>query len=228
MRGWPERPRTGEPTPSRYHREMTSYENSWNRLWRSLGVGVVDQQLLPELVRRYSEPQRKYHTLQHLDACLRHFASLRDQATRPDEVELALWFHDAVYEVGQPGNEAKSADWARGAVVAAGGSPAVAERIHALVMVTCHDVAPSTPDQEVLLDADLSILGAPPATFDAYEVQIRAEYATVEEDTFRSRRRRILQQFLGRPRIYHTDQFHGKFETQARDNLARSIRQLDR
>jgi predicted metal-dependent HD superfamily phosphohydrolase len=205
---------------------MTRYEYSWNRLWRSLGGGSVDERLLAELVRRYSEPQRKYHSLQHLDACLRHFASLRDQATHPDEVELALWFHDAIYEVGQPGNEAKSADWARDALIAAGGSPEAATRVHALVMVTCHDVAPDTRDQEVLLDVDLSILGAPPAGFDAYEVQIRAEYAAVAEDAFRSRRRRILQQFLDRPNIYHTNQFQEKFETQARANLTRSILKL--
>lgn len=205
---------------------MNRYEDPWNRLWRSLGVGPVDPLLLPELVRRYSEPQRKYHTLQHLDACLRHFAALKEQAQHPDEVELALWFHDAIYEVGQPGNETKSADWARDALRAAGGSAEAAQRVHDLVMVTCHDVAPSTRDQQVLLDVDLSILGASPAIFDAYEHQIRAEYAAVEEDAFRTRRCRILQQFLDRPRIYHTDQFHEQFETQARDNLARSIRQL--
>ncbi len=207
---------------------MNRYDEPWNRLWRALGSGPVDPQLLPELVRRYSEPQRKYHTLQHLDACLRHFASVKEQAQHPHEVELALWFHDAIYEVGQPGNETKSADWASAALQAVGGGAEAARRVHALVMVTCHDTAPRTRDQEVLLDVDLSILGASPLVFDAYEDQIRAEYAAVEDDAFRSRRCRILQQFLDRLRIYHTEQFHRQFEIQARDNLARSIRQLSR
>jgi predicted metal-dependent HD superfamily phosphohydrolase len=205
---------------------MQRYEQSWNTVWRSLGVHRVDPTLLPTLVQRYSEPQRKYHTLQHLDACLAHFTDLQAQAERPAEVALALWFHDAVYDVGVPGNELKSADWARDALHAAGGHPEAARRLHDLVMVTCHDVQPQTRDQEVLLDVDLAILGAAPAAFDAYEHQIRAEYASVSQDTFQARRRRILQQFLDRPRIYHTTQFHGQYETPARDNLARSIRQL--
>jgi predicted metal-dependent HD superfamily phosphohydrolase len=205
---------------------MQRDEKSWRSLWRSLGVTHVDPGLLPTLVQRYSEPQRKYHTLQHLDACLTHFADLQAQAERPAEVGLALWFHDAVYEVGMPGNELKSADWARDALRTAGGHPEAAQRVHDLVMVTCHDVQPQNRDQEVLLDVDLAILGAAPAVFDAYEQQIRAEYALVPRDAFETRRRRILQQFLDRPRIYHTTQFHGQFETQARDNLAQSIRRL--
>ena len=205
---------------------MQGHESSWGALWRSLGVDRVDPTLLAALLRRYSEPQRKYHTLQHLDACLAHFETLRAQALHPDEVELALWFHDAIYDIGASGNEARSADWAREALLSAGGDVQAAQRVHDLVMVTCHDVAPQTRDQEVLLDVDLSILGARPRVFDAYEQQIRAEYAYVQGDAFRSRRRRLLQQFLDRPRIYHTTQFHGQFEAQARDNLARSIRQL--
>ena len=205
---------------------MQSHESSWNTAWQSLGVPHVDAALLPTLLQRYSEPQRKYHTLQHLDACFRHFADLRAQAQSPAEVALALWFHDAVYDVGVPGNELKSADWARDAMCSAGGPRDVAQRLHDLVMVTCHDVQPQTRDQEVLLDVDLAILGAAPADFDAYENQIREEYASVPQDAFQGRRRRILQQFLDRPRIYHTAQFHGQYEHRARDNLARSIRQL--
>ena len=205
---------------------MQSHEQSWEDLWRSLRVERVDPTLLAALLRRYSEPQRKYHTLQHLDACLAHFETVRTQAPHPHEVELALWFHDAIYDIGASDNEARSADWAREALRSAGGDAQAAQRVHDLVRVTRHDVVPQTPDQQVLLDVDLSILGASPRIFDAYEQQIRAEYAGVPENAFRSRRRRILQQFLDRPRIYHTTQFHGQFEAQARDNLARSIRQL--
>ena len=79
---------------------MQAYEESWRAMWRSLGVTQVDPALLPSLVQRYSEPQRKYHTLQHLDACMAHFADLQAQAQRPAEVAVALGFHDAVYDVG--------------------------------------------------------------------------------------------------------------------------------
>lgn len=216
------RPETGPG----YHAGMQHYHARWMDTWRALSAPDVDPALLPALLQAYSEPQRRYHTLQHLDACLKHFDTLRAQAQRPGEVELALWFHDAIYEIGGSSNEARSADWARQAIIASGGSPDAAQRVHALVMATCHNVEPRARDQEILLDVDLAILGARPAIFDAYESQIRAEYASVPLDVFRTRRRRILTEFLNRPRIYHTAQFHLLFEQQAHSNLARSIQQL--
>ncbi len=195
-------------------------------MWRELGTADADATLLRALVQRYSEPHRAYHTLQHLDACFASFAAVRDATTHPQEVELALWFHDAVYEIGRPDNEQHSADWARSALLAGGGSGDAALRVHALVMVTCHNVLPQTPDQQVLLDIDLAILGAAPPLFEAYERQIRVEHASVPEHDFRSRRRRLLQQFVARERIYHTQHFRNRCETQARANLRRSIDQL--
>ena len=202
------------------------YQDSWDAIWRGLGLQQVDATLLPTLVRHYSEPARKYHTLQHLDACLNHLATLRPLADHPDEIALALWFHDAVYEIGASTNEARSADWARASLEAAGAGADVVQRVFDLVMVTCHAMEPQTRDQQILLDVDLSILGARVEVFDAYEGQIRAEYADVPQDFFQARRKRILGGFLARPRIYHTDAFHDRLEAQARSNLARSISRL--
>jgi len=202
------------------------YQTSWDAIWHGLGLAPPDPALLPALVQRYSEPARRYHTLQHLDACLAHLTGLRPLAQQPDEIALALWFHDAVYEIGGTTNEAQSAAWARQALEAAGAKADRVGRVHALVMVTCHAEAPQTRDQEILLDVDLSILGAREAVFDAYETQIRAEYAAVPQALFQARRKRILGEFLARPRIYHTDQFHARMESQARANLARSISRL--
>lgn len=202
------------------------YQDSWDAIWRGLGLAQADATLLPALVRHYSEPERKYHTLQHLDACLAHLATARLLADHPDEIALALWFHDAVYEIGASTNEARSADWARAALEAARADADVVQRVFDLVMVTCHAMAPQTRDQEILLDVDLSILGARPEVFDAYEGQIRAEYAAVPQDFFQARRKRILEGFLARPRLYHTDAFHTRLEAQARANLARSISRL--
>ena len=202
------------------------YLESWQSLWHDLGVTNPDLTLLQALLQRYSEPHRRYHTLQHLDACFANFAAVREQATHPAEVELALWFHDAVYEIQLAGNEQLSADWARNALLAAGGVPAAAQRVHALVLSTCHHAMPETPDEAILLDVDLAILGAPPAQFDEYEAQVRAEYAMVAQPQFRSGRRRILQQFLARERLFHTAHFYASHEPPARINLRRSIAQL--
>lgn len=202
------------------------YEAAWHQIWTGLGIGDADPALLPALLARYSEPHRKYHTLEHLDACLGNFALVRDHATHPSEVELALWFHDAIYEIPARGNERQSADWARAALVGAGAAPEVAQRVHALVMVTCHDRLPQTSDEALLLDVDLAILGAPPVLFDVYEAQIGAEYCSVPEPVRRSRRQRILQGFLDRERIFHSEYFGNRLEAQARINLARSISAL--
>ena len=199
----------------------------WQASWRALALREPAPALLAQLACRYGEAHRQYHTLQHLDACLRHLAERRSLARHADEVALALWFHDAIYDIGAADNEQRSAHWARAELLAHGASTEVAQRVHALVMVTRHDQSPRTPDQELLLDVDLAILGAPPALFDAYEQQIGREYQAVPPAAFRSNRRRILQGFLDRPSIYHTAAFHDAREAQARSNLQRSIQALE-
>ena len=77
-----------------------------------------------------------------------------------------------------------------------------------------------------LLDVDLAILGAPASIFDAYEAQVRAEYAAVPETDFRKGRRNILEGFLARNPIFHTPYFTALCELQARANLKRSIHRL--
>ena len=205
---------------------ITRHAPAWHAAWQSLSGRQGDEALLQALVVRYSEPHRHYHTLAHLDACLRHLSDLRGLATHADEVALALWFHDAIYDIGAADNERSSADWAARALRSASVEAAVAHRVVALIMVTRHEVAPRTADEQVMLDVDLAILGARAEVFDGYEDQVRAEYHAVSEPLFRANRRRILQGFLARERIYHTAEFHGLFEAQARRNLARSIAAL--
>jgi predicted metal-dependent HD superfamily phosphohydrolase len=202
------------------------YEPQWHAEWKQLAGRQPEAGLLAQLAARYSEVHRHYHTLQHLDACLRHLAGLRAQARCASEVAMALWFHDAIYDIGATDNESRSADWASAVLTTAGVPPAVADRVHGLIMVTRHDQPPQTPDQALLLDIDLAILGAPVAVFDGYEQQIFREYQNVPAEAFRSNRRRILQGFLDRPRIYHTPTMHEAREAQARENLQRSIQAL--
>ena len=196
---------------------------NWTAAWQALGVAAPDDALRLELQRRYGEPQRHYHTMQHLGECLAWFDREQALAERPGEVALALWFHDAIYDVHAHDNEARSADWARQALQAAGASGAAAERVHALVMATRHDAVPEGRDAELLIDIDLSILGAERARFDEYERQVHAEYGFVPEEIRLPRRRAILQRFLDRPAIYATPRLHALLEARARENLQRSI-----
>jgi predicted metal-dependent HD superfamily phosphohydrolase len=178
------------------------------------------------LLARYGEPHRKYHTLQHLAECLSAFEQVSSLATHPAEVEIALWFHDAIYDVKRSDNEERSASWAATGLAAGGAPAAVAQRVSALVLITKHTATPVTPDEQMLGDIDLGILGASEQRFAEYERQIREEYAFVPGFVFRRKRRAILQSFLQRPRIYGTARFYAALERAARVNLQNAVDSL--
>jgi predicted metal-dependent HD superfamily phosphohydrolase len=198
----------------------------WREMWTALGAAAPDEALFRELTARYSEPHRKYHTMQHLRECFDRLQELRALARKPEEIELALWFHDAIYDTRRRDNEEKSADWARSAVLKAGVAAAAGDRVYELVMATRHNAAPSGIDAQVLVDVDLSILGAGPDRFDEYERQVRQEYSWVPGLLFRRERRKVLEDFLGRRTIFQTREFIAAYEMQARENLRRSIEKL--
>lgn len=204
---------------------MTSL-NRWQSVWRQLGAPESDDELFQRLVVCYLEPHRKYHTMQHLEECFAHLENVRSLAEQPGEVELALWFHDAIYNTRKKDNEERSAEWARESVLAAGLTNDRANRIYELVMATMHDAIPVGRDAEVLVDIDLAILGSDVARFDEYEVQVREEYSWVPEPLYRAARSKVLQGFANRPHIYSTEYFRTKYETRAHENIVRSLARL--
>ncbi len=203
--------------------DTAALARSWQAAWSALGVNAPDDALFADLLARYSEPQRYYHTLQHLGECLEAFTTTQGLAKRPGEVALALWFHDAIYDLNAHDNEARSADWAARALTAAGVEADAAARVQALVMATCHAAQPTDADAQLLVDIDLSILGAPAARFAEYEQQIRREYAHIPPDVFEPRRRLILGAFLARDPLYQTPGMRARCEANARVNLRRAI-----
>ena len=197
----------------------------WLETWR--GFAVEDSPRLriwyDDLISCYSEPHRHYHTLQHLDECFARFDELRGEARHAEEIELALWFHDAVYDTKATDNELRSADLARRRALEAGVSTDAAGRVHALVLSTKHDARPDDIDARIVVDVDLAILGADRARFAEYEQQVRAEYAWVPGFVFRRNRRKLLDAFLARPSIFNTARFVEKYEARARQNISRGL-----
>ena len=198
----------------------------WRATWRGLAVGTGDDRLYDDLIARYSDSARRYHTTHHLSECFARLDEARSAAQRIHEIELALWFHDAVYDVRRQDNEERSAAWGREAALRIGVPAPAADRIHALIMATKHDGMPGTADEKLMIDVDLAILGASVDRFDEYERQVREEYAWVPGWLFRRKRREILTAFLSRPQIFNTDHFIAAYETPARANLTRSIAAL--
>ena len=201
---------------------MTSLQASWQRVCRNLALDLPDA-LYQRLLAAWTEPQRQYHSLQHLQECLAHLDAVLDQAQHPGELELALWFHDAVYQLQAHDNERRSADWALRELQAVGAAPEVCSRVEALIMATCHAAIPTEPDQQLLVDIDLAILGAAPARFAEYQQQVRAEYRWVPAPLYRMKRRAVLQGFLQRAAIYSSAHFHQHLEAQARCNLQAAL-----
>ena len=176
-----------------------------------------------DLYARYTAADRRYHDIHHIDNCLQLFDSVRALASRPDAIELAIWFHDAIYDSHKSDNEASSASLADCALMQLGVQRATRQFVCDLILATQHNAPPVDPDAALLVDIDLSILGQSASMFDAYEAGVRFEYAWAADSAFRAGRSKVLQSFLDRPRIYTTDYFSDAFETAARQNLRRSL-----
>lgn len=195
----------------------------WFETWKRVGAPPPET-LFESLIAAHSEPHRSYHSVRHLEECFTHLDGCPLDPEHPAEFELALWFHDAVYEPTRPDNEAQSAAFARRELSRL--PEPMLDRIESLIGITKHDVTPESADEELLVDIDLAILGADPDRFDEYERQIREEYAWVPEPKYREARASILRAFVSREPLYRTSHFRNRLEAAARQNLARSIERL--
>jgi len=181
------------------------------------------------LSARYADPRRRYHTLDHVAAVLATLDELMagEPVDAPEAVQFAGWLHDVVYDPTRSDNEAESARYARRVLSMIRVPMAVTDETARLIELTAgHEVEPSDRDGQVLVDADLAILGAPAEDYDRYSADIRVEYGHVEDDAFRAGRRRILEQFLARPHLFHTPTARARFEDPARANLRRELNRL--
>ena len=175
------------------------------------------------LAAAYAEPHRHYHTAAHIAFCLDELDRSRALATFPAEIELALWFHDAIYDTRAKDNEARSAEWAAEFLDGAGTEQAVRERVVEHVLATRHDAQVTQGDSALMVDIDLAILGQPPARYDAFERAVREEYRWVPHVVYALKRREVLRSFLEREHIYVFPAFRSRYEDSARGNLKRAI-----
>ena len=193
---------------------------------------MIPAPLLEGLRTRYAEPQRHYHTWSHIEATLKHFRRWEDEFHHPEPVLWALYWHDAVYDPLAQDNEEQSAQLLERE---ASGHLTPEDTAFAAKMIraTAEHVVPpglnaqDTADLALFLDLDLFILGAPKSVYDRYEADIRAEYAFMPDDAFRTARTATLQGFLSRERLYFTQQAHREWEETARANLERAIAVLE-
>jgi predicted metal-dependent HD superfamily phosphohydrolase len=194
-------------------------------------VSLIDAAIRTGLSALYRAPDRHYHGLAHIEAMLALAKQYHAAVSDSGAVEAAIWFHDAIYDSRRSDNETRSAALAREAL-AGSAQPERLSRIAGMIEATATHALPdlgdraASEDAALFLDMDLSILGAPPTDFDAYEAAIRREYGWVEEPAWRAGRAAVLETFLARPHIFHTDAFRRRSEGQARANIRRSLAAL--
>lgn len=204
------------------------------RAWDSLLPGHTA--LGENLLERYEQPHRKYHTSVHLSEMLTALKTLYEQhhTATPRAVLLAAWFHDAVYEANPGEDEAASADLARTTLTPLASTGSLTNRevtaiAHLIELTASHQLADgieeytsgalTRADAAFFLDADLAILAADSPRYTRYVAGVRAEYAHYAPDAFTRGRAAILQGFLNRTTIYASDTAHLLWDAPARLNL---------
>ena len=207
-------------------------EESWVEATCSLsGNAAVAQEAAADLVARYAEPHRHYHDTAHVLAVLRDSALLADALALPPHdraiLTLAACAHDVHYD-GNPGeDERRSAEWAATWLRRAGVAEADVSEVERLVLSTIdHIAAPADLTAQILFDADLAILAAPPEHYERYRQAVRAEYASASDEAWRTGRAAVLTDLAARDPLFHTDPARKRWEQGAKSNLAAELATL--
>ena len=215
-----------------------SLQRDWRDAGLGLGVGLRSRtwiSVFGELLERHSEPNRRYHGVEHIAAVLRGLVELTGDLD--PELVLVAFFHDAIYDATRIDNEERSAQLAEERLRRVGLTDSTIGFVCETIRATAgHQL----PDQSALpggeadleraaafLDADLSILGAWDKTYSGYAEAIRQEYAHMEDHAFTQGRAGVLRSFLDREQLYFTDAGQMAWEAAARRNLQRELTSLE-
>jgi predicted metal-dependent HD superfamily phosphohydrolase len=183
--------------------------------------------IFQDLIARHSEPHRRYHGLGHLIALAELMNAHAPHIAPGSASRLAIWWHDAVYNPQARDNEERSSDLAGEHLIRLGAPTELIEQTCTIILMTKnHWDGSSADDGDSFLDADIAILGAPPATYDTYAANVRQEYAWAPDDAYRAGRSAFLKSALARARLFRTDVFETTYASQARANMQRELTTL--
>jgi predicted metal-dependent HD superfamily phosphohydrolase len=180
-----------------------------------------------DLLARWGERHRHYHTVSHLAVVLAVVEEQHGHAADLDAVRLAAWYHDVIYDPHRVDNEEASALLAEAALPPLGVPAARVAEVARLVRLTAsHDPAPGDRNGELLTDADLAVLASPPEGYAAYTAAVRREYAHVPDPLFATGRAAVLHNLLALPTLFHVPALRERWEDVARANLTRELQVL--
>lgn len=205
------------------HADLLKFKQYWSRFSNGYPLqSELSQALYQRLYQAYTEPHRYYHTMQHIVECLDLFDQVRDQLEDALAVEVAIWFHDIVYQPRCSDNEQQSAKIMQ-ALCVDFLSVAQLEKVSAWIKATQKHLPSSDSDLQYLLDIDLAILASSTQRFQQYEQQIHLEYQWVEVEVYLYKRRQVLKGFYQQQPIYQSTFFYQKLEQCAKLNLAQAL-----
>ena len=201
-----------------------------NKNWLELGQKYCqDFSLLNTIGRkihkRYSEKNRHYHNLNHIEFMLNLAKENEASLTDYDEVLFAIWFHDVIYKSRSKSNEDKSAKFALKNLEKFNSKELKKDKISKLILSTKkHQIIVNEDvDNAYILDFDLAILGQDWAVYQDYIQKIRKEYKMYPSFMYRPARKKVLQSFLDRENLYFTEKYQHLFEEKARENILKEL-----
>ena len=200
-------------------------EIAWQKLMDSLGF-KVNLDTFKWLVEKYSHHARKYHNQSHIESVLADLAQVKSLVSNYESVELALWFHDAIYNIFSSNNELDSANMAVMFLQNNTSDLDFSARVFNLINATKHNGVATLPDEKIIVDIDLSILATEWSSYQGFESDIRQEYKLIPWFIYRKKRIALLRSFLERESIYSHEYFRDRLESNARRNLENAIDHL--
>jgi predicted metal-dependent HD superfamily phosphohydrolase len=183
-------------------------------------------QIYQLLIDAYNEKQRVYHTQQHIEDCLTLFDEIKDQLQNADSVELAIWFHDAIYQINSRENEELSADlfmnMSEEILI-----PTTRHQVYQHIIATLHNGSEMLEhDSRYMVDIDLSSFGLPWDKFIQNSLEVRQEMSHIPDEIFYPKQCAFQQSLLKHGRFYQTDYFFKNYEQRALNNIADYFVQL--
>ncbi len=209
---------------------MIPYKTEWSEIVSKYLIDAsLSENIFNDLVKNYSSKKRHYHTLEHIQNMLNSISEVKNRLADYETVFFAVWFHDVIYESLKNDNEDKSALYASKALIKINFTADRITKVCQLILATKNHTIISANedfDTQLMLDADLKILGASKTDYFKYTQQVRKEYKLVPELLYKPGRKKVLSKFLEMPFLFRTPEYRERYEIIAKENLRNELELL--
>lgn len=185
--------------------------------------------LFAKVYKKYTAKNRHYHDINHIYNMCCLWNQEKHRLKDPREIFLAIIYHDIIYVSRRSDNEEKSATYFSKHVNRTLGLRHDSfDKVINAILATKHNADAEKfwkkdKDIQFLLDFDLSILGADEESYEVYRKNVRKEYKIYPDVLYKPGRKKVLESFLKREKIFITPEYNQVFEKRARKNLETEI-----